>query len=136
MTSLQNLVSMQRNDFCKDLQRHPQRRLITDLVISLNHRASAGARTLFVKVRAHTGEPMNEAADEAADQAVESDPPGLSEHDQARCYFTHKITRATCTWGPRLRKVLTESLASNSLAALRESKQSLGELEEQQNQIT
>jgi hypothetical protein len=36
MTSLQNLVSMQRNDFCKDLQRHPQRRLITDLVNSLN----------------------------------------------------------------------------------------------------
>ena len=130
MTSLQNLVSMHRNDFCRDLQRHPQRRLITDLVNSLNNRASAGARTLFVKVRAHTGEPMNEAADEAADHAVESDPPGLSEHDQGRCYFTSKIAKLTCTWGPRLRKVLTESLACSSLAALRESKQSLDEQEE------
>ena len=129
MTSLQNLVSMHRNDFCKDLQRHPQQRLITDLVDSLNNRASVGARTLLVKVRAHTGEPMNEAADEAADQAVESDPPGLSEHDQARCYFTSKIAKVTCTWGPRLRRVLTESLACSSLVALRESKQSLDELE-------
>lgn len=129
LTSLQTLTSMHRKDFCKDLQRHPQRRLITDLVNSLNHRASAGASTLFVKVRAHTGEPMNEAADEAADQAVESDPPAISELDQARCYFASKITKGNYTWGPRLRKVLTESLASSSLAALRESKLSLDESE-------
>ena len=132
MTSLQNLVSMHRKDFCRDLQRHPQRRLITDLVNALNNRASVGARTLFVKVRAHTGEPLNEAADEAADQAVESDPPGLSEHDQGRCYFTSKTEKFTCTWGPRLRKILTESLACSSLAELRESKHSLDELDEPQ----
>ena len=132
MTSLQNLVSMHRNDFRRDLQRHPQQSIITALVNSLNNRASVGARTLFVKVRAHTGEPMNEAADEAADQAVESNPPELSEYDQARCYFTSKIAKVTSTWGPRLRKILTESLARSSLAALRESKQSLDEVEEHQ----
>ena len=36
LTSLQNLVSMKRSDFCKDLHRHPQRLLINELGRALN----------------------------------------------------------------------------------------------------
>jgi ribonuclease HI len=68
LTSMQNLMSMKLSDFCKDLHEHPQRQLVNKLV-------EAGASSLYVKIRAHKGEPLNEAADEAADEAAEYEPP-------------------------------------------------------------
>ena len=104
---MQNLVAMRRADFCKDLRKHPQRDLLVRLVAALNRRAAAEAPTLLVKIRAHTGEPMNEAADEAADEAVDAAPPEPRELDEARCYFEQDQGGATACCDPRLLQLLT-----------------------------
>ena len=123
LTSLQNLISMKRSDFCKDLHRHPQIQLINELVRALNQRSRAGASSLFVKIRAHKGEPLNEAADEAADEAAEYDPPGTTVLDPGSCYFQNNGGHTE--WGTCLRRLLTERIALKQLAVTRQLKISL-----------
>ena len=124
LTSMQNLMSMKRSDFCKDLHQHPQRQLINELVGALNRRSQAGASSLFVKIRAHKGEPLNEAADEAADEAAEYDPPATTVLDPSRCYFLTSEGH-TEPWGSRLRRLLVERLASKLFADTQQRKISL-----------
>ena len=121
LTSLQNLVSMKRSDFRRDLQRHPQRLLMHELIAALNQRSRAGASSLFVKVRAHKGEPLNEAADEAADEAAEYDPPDSVASDPGSCYFQTNDGHTT-QWGPSLRRLLSNKLALQQLAVIQQRK--------------
>jgi ribonuclease HI len=112
LTSLQNLTSMCRSDFCRDIRRHPQRDLLVRLVEALNKRSNAGSSTLLVKIRAHKGEPLNEAADEAADTAVDNEVPQETlALDPARCYFVIDTSLKTVAWDPRLRKSLADKLS-------------------------
>jgi hypothetical protein len=64
---------MQSGDFPLSLYRHSVRHLLLHVVKLLNRRAAAGHITRFIKVQAHRGEPLNEAADALAAAAADSD---------------------------------------------------------------
>ena len=74
LSSMDLLQSMQRGDFPLSLYRHSVRHLLLHVVTLLNRRAAAGRITRFIKVRAHRGEPLNEAADVLAAAAADLDP--------------------------------------------------------------
>ena len=65
---------MQRQDFPIFLHRRIEKHFLEGAVKALNNRASSGARTSLVKVKAHAGEPLNSLADWHASQAVGHDP--------------------------------------------------------------
>ena len=71
LCAIQNLESLRRSDFRHNLMRHAHRVLIREVVVGLRART---ASTLIVKVLAHCGEPLNEAADAAANTAVSEEP--------------------------------------------------------------
>jgi ribonuclease HI len=74
LSSMDLLQSMQRGDFPLSLYRHSVRHLLLHVVTLLNKRAAAGRITRFIKVRAHRGEPLNEAADALAAAAADLEP--------------------------------------------------------------
>ena len=55
--------SMQRRDFPLWLYRHTARQLLVCAANLINRRRANGVMTRFIKVKAHSGEPLNEAAD-------------------------------------------------------------------------
>ena len=73
LDSLTTLFSLRRADFPLSLHRNPTRQLYTHIVQLLNQRHAAGVITRLVKVKAHCGEPLNEAADALASAAAEAD---------------------------------------------------------------
>ncbi len=73
-SSLQTLRGMQRQDFPVFLHRMAERRIPGRVVRSLNHRAEAAVRTRLVKVKAHSGEPLNTLADHLATSSAGQDP--------------------------------------------------------------
>jgi ribonuclease HI len=75
LSAMRLLQSMQRKDFplSLSLYRHSVRQLLLHVVKLMNQRAVAGSITRLIKVRAHRGEPLNEAADALASAAAESD---------------------------------------------------------------
>ena len=68
------LRSMQRRDLPLWLYRHPARQLLQHTAQLINRRAELGPITRLIKVRAHSGEPLNEAADALAAAAAELNP--------------------------------------------------------------
>ena len=50
--------------------RHPARQLLGHVAALINQRAAAGVVTRLVKVKAHAGDPLNEAADAASSQTT------------------------------------------------------------------
>jgi ribonuclease HI len=75
-SAMRLLGSMQRKDFPLSLRqslfRDSVRQLLVHVVKMINKRAVAGSITRLIKVRAHRGEPLNEAADALASAAAES----------------------------------------------------------------
>jgi ribonuclease HI len=61
--SMDLLRSMQREDFPLWLYRHPARQLLVYVARLINQRAANGVVTRLGKVKAHAGDPLNEAAD-------------------------------------------------------------------------
>ena len=119
--SLQLLTGMQRHDFPLFLHRRIEKQLLEGAVKALNNRASSGARTSLVKVKAHAGEPLNSLADWHASRAVGHDPT-LHHMDSDRVYFFH--ADRPIAWGPKLRKHLIDVAATRLLVLLRASKTS------------
>ncbi len=74
LSAMKLLSSMQRKDFPLSLYRHPVRQLLVHVVRLLKQRAEVGRTTRFIKIRAHRGEPLNEAADAMASEAGKFDP--------------------------------------------------------------
>ena len=72
LSAMRLLQSTQRRDFPLWLHRHTVRHLLKHVVNLLNARSASGSVTRFIKVRAHRGEPLNEAADALAAAAAES----------------------------------------------------------------
>ena len=68
------LRSMQRKDLPLWLYRHTVRQLLQHTAQHINRRAELGLTTRSIKVKAHSGEPLNEAADALAAAAAELDP--------------------------------------------------------------
>jgi ribonuclease HI len=79
--SMDLLQNMQRADFPLWLYRHPARQLLVHIARLINQRAAYGVATLLVKVKAHAGDPLNEAADTLASDAAELDPSQSQEVD-------------------------------------------------------
>ena len=75
------LRSMQRRDLPLWLYRHPALQLLQHTAQLINRRAERGRITRFIKVKAHSGEPLNEAADALAVDAAEIDPARAVELD-------------------------------------------------------
>jgi ribonuclease HI len=74
LSAMRLVKSMQRKDFPLPLYRHPVRQLLVHVVRLLNQRVEAALRRgipCFIKVRAHRGKPLNEAADAMALEAGE-----------------------------------------------------------------
>ena len=109
LSSMTLLKSLQRKDFPLWLYRHAERQLLTYVVSRINRRAAAGVLTRFVKVKAHRGEPLNEAADTLASEAAELDPSLPLDLDPEAVYFYYHNTLVG--WDPRLRDYLTQVAA-------------------------
>ena len=71
LVAMTALFSLRRADFPLSLHHNACRQLLTHIVNLLNQRCVAGVVTRFVKVKAHCGEPLNEAADALASAAAE-----------------------------------------------------------------
>jgi hypothetical protein len=71
----------QQADFLLWPYRHPAWQLLVHIACLINQRAADGVATLLVKVKAHAGDPLNEAADTPASDATELDPSQSQEVD-------------------------------------------------------
>ena len=112
LVAMTNLYSLRRADFPLSLHRNPCRQLITHIVMLLNRRHAAGVVTRLVKVKAHCGEPLNEAADALASAAAAADDSPLPSRLHLATNAVHYyINGAPVEWGARLRDYLTQVAA-------------------------
>jgi len=111
LSSMDLLQSMQRGDFPLSLYRHSVRHLLLHVVTLLNKRAAAGRITRFIKVRAHRGEPLNEAADALAAAAADLDPgrPVTMDLDPEAVHFMYRETWVE--WDKKVREDLVQRAA-------------------------
>jgi ribonuclease HI len=115
LVAMTNLFSLRRADFPLSLHRNPCRQLITYVVMLLNRRHAAGVVTRFVKVKAHCGEPLNEAADALASAAAAADDSPLPSRLHLATNSVHfYINGAPVEWGARLRDYLTQVAADRA----------------------
>ena len=112
LASLQMLTSLTRADFRRDISLHCHRCVLRALVAALNSRRAA---TLLVKVRAHRGEPLNETADIAANEAIHKDATAAPVYDELACYFQYAGLSWADPWGTRLKNLLIDTLATRHL---------------------
>jgi hypothetical protein len=111
LSAMRLLQSMQRKDFALSLYRHSVRQLLLHVVKLIDKRAVAGSITRLIKVRAHRGGTLNEAADALASAAAESDsvmPAGI-ELDPDAVHFLWKETWVE--WHSRVRQDLVQRAA-------------------------
>ena len=80
------LQSTQRRDFPLWLYRHTPRQLLMSTANLINRRRASGVMTRFIKVEAHSGEQLNEAADALAGAAVDMDPTRPVDEDSEGVY--------------------------------------------------
>jgi hypothetical protein len=84
-----------------------------------NRRHAAGVVTRFVKVKAHGGEPLNEAADTLASAAAEADDSTLPSRLHLATNLVHfYINGAPVEWGARLRDYLIQVAADRAAREL------------------
>ena len=118
LSSMRLLMGMQRKDLPLSLYRHSVRQLLLHVVKLINKRAAAGRTTRFIKVRAHRGEPLNEAADTMAAAAAESDPARsvVMDLDPEAVYFSFK--EAWVEWDARVREELVQRAAERCVTRI------------------
>ncbi len=102
--SLQLLRGMQIQDFPVFLHRRPERRLLERVVRALNRRAEPGVHTHLIKVKAHSGEPLNTPADHLATSTAGQDPT-YAWLDSHMVYIY--LQDRPIVWGSRLRSHLS-----------------------------
>ena len=118
-SSLLMLQGMQRQDFPVFLHRRAERRLLEHVVKALNCRAAAGRHTCLVKVKAHSGEPLNTIADLLASHAAGQDPTQSFLDPDAVYFYLHD---RPVVWGPKLRKHLCDVVATQQHDGFRSKK--------------
>jgi hypothetical protein len=95
LDSLTSLFNLRQADFPQTLFRHPSRHLLVHLVNLLNNQHASGALTRLVKVKAYSGDPLNEAIDALASAAAENDDnrwAGGQYFDPDAVHFTWQVT--------------------------------------------
>ena len=105
------LRSMQRRDLPLWLYRHPARQLLQHTAQLINRRAERGRITRFIKVKAHSGEPLNEAADALAADAAELDPARAVDLDLDPHAVHFLFKGKWVEWDASLREDLTQKAA-------------------------
>ena len=110
LSSIDLLQDLQREDFTVWIYHHPLRCIVEQLVRRLNARAALHCNTHFVKVKAHSGEPMNELADALASQAAELSDTYQLELNPEAVYFYSQGT--PMEWNTRLKRQLTQTAAA------------------------
>ena len=119
LVAMTTLFSLRRADFPLSLHRNACRQLLSHVVQLLNQRHAAGAATRFVKVKSHSGEPLNEAADALASAAAEADDSPLSSAlhlDPDTVHFY--VNGAPAVWGAAVRNCLIQRAADRVAADL------------------
>jgi hypothetical protein len=110
-----HMRSMQREDFLLWPYRHPAWQLLVHIACLINQRAADGVAMLLVKVKAHAGDPLNEAADTLASDATELDPSQSQEVDPEGAHFRYRgalVPWIPWAWNSRLRRELTQVAAA------------------------
>ncbi len=102
---------MQRKDLPLWLYLHTARQLLRHTAQLVNRRAEMGRTTRFIKVKAHSGEPLNEAADVLAAAAAETDPTGEVERDLDPEAVHFLFKGKWVEWDVSLREDLTQKAA-------------------------
>lgn len=119
LVAMTTLFSLRRADFPLSLHQNACRQLLTHVVNLLNQRHAAGVTTRFIKVKAHCGEPLNEAADALASAAAEADDGPMAgdlhlEPDAVHFY----IHDCPVEWDTRVRNHLASLAAGQAAATL------------------
>ncbi len=122
LDSLTTLFHLRRADFPIMLNRNPTHQLYIHIVLLLNRRHAAGVLTRLIKVKAHCGETLNEAADALASAAAEADGAPMSGELHLDCCAVHFYLNhnAPVEWDSRVRKFLTRVSARQAAAKLLE----------------
>ena len=88
----------------------------------LNARSASGSVTRFIKVRAHRGEPLNEAADALAAAAAESDPSRSLALDLDADTIYYSFRRMWVEYDSRIREELIQRAAKLCVTRILRSK--------------
>jgi len=112
------LRSMHRKDLPLWLYRHTARQLLQHTAQLVNRRAEMGRTTRFIKVKAHRGEPLNEAADALAAAAAETDPARDVELDLDPEAVHFLFKGKWVEWDMSFREDLTQKAAEQCLSRI------------------
>ena len=119
LVAMTALFSLRRADFPLSLHHNACRQLLTHIVNLLNQRCVAGVVTRFVKVKAHCGEPLNEAADALASAAAEGvDSPMAGELHLEPDAVHFYVDDCPVEWDTRVRNHLANLAAGQVMATL------------------
>jgi hypothetical protein len=116
LSAIALLRSMQRKDLPLWLYRHTARQLLQHTAQLINRRAGLGRTTRFIKVKAHSGEPLNEAANALAAAAAETDPAREVELDLDPRAVNFLFKGKWLEWDTSLREDLTQKAAEQCLS--------------------
>jgi hypothetical protein len=110
------LQSMQRKHLQLWLYQHTARQLLQHTAQLVNRRAEIGRTTRFIKIEAHSGEPLNEAADAMAAAAAELDPARAVELDLNPEAVHFLFKERWVEWGRSLREELAQKAAEHCVS--------------------
>ena len=110
------LRGMQRKDLPLWLYRHTARQLLQHTAQLINRRAELGRTTRLIKVRAHSGEPLNEATDALAAAAAELDPARAVDLDLDPHAVHFLFNEKWVEWDTSLREDLAQKAAEQCVS--------------------
>jgi len=100
---------------------NPDADIMRDIVQFLRERIDLGLLTIFIKIKAHRGDPLNEQADRLADEGRESENIRWSlPTNRPIFYWTDKETTHRSPMNPTVKKELTYRYRYNNLKSTRE----------------
>jgi ribonuclease HI len=121
LSSLQLLTAMQRADFPQEIRTHANFNTLALIAQVINQRSESGGRTTLMKVTAHSGNPLNEWADEEATQAFSKAPQYEQCVPSTQFDCQYLLPRGHgppfhIVWGTRTKRYATQQVAEMQLA--------------------
>jgi len=106
------------------MHRNPDADIMRDIVQLLRERIEQGLRTIFVKIKAHRGDPLNEVADRWTDEGRQSENVRWSlPTNRPIFYWTDNGTTHRSPMNPTVKKELTSRYHSNNLRCTQDQQQ-------------